>query len=140
MLWATDGTPFVRTCSAGAFLHDFPDLVLDDRFDDVPPVFLAFRQRFGELPRLLRGDLSGERRLVRIDGRFDQRGAGMMKRFAEYGPHERRIFDALFSTRPDGTGLGLTVSRRILDSHGGRIALEPTERGARFALTVPQRR
>lgn len=37
-----------------------------------------------------------------------------------------QIFEPLFSTRPKGTGLGLTIVRRIVDAHGGSIALEST--------------
>ena len=48
-----------------------------------------------------------------------------------------RIFDALFTTKAKGSGLGLALCRRILDAHGGRIEVEPSDRGARFALWIP---
>ncbi|HUF13107.1 MAG TPA: HAMP domain-containing sensor histidine kinase, partial [Longimicrobiales bacterium] len=38
-----------------------------------------------------------------------------------------RIFQPLYTTRPDGTGLGLTVARRIVDQHGGQIEIESRE-------------
>jgi two-component system, NtrC family, sensor histidine kinase HydH len=50
-----------------------------------------------------------------------------------------RIFDALFTTRARGTGLGLALCRRILYAHGGEIDLEPSERGATFRIWVPDR-
>lgn len=35
-----------------------------------------------------------------------------------------RIFDPFYTTRPSGTGLGLAIARKILESMGGRIAVE----------------
>jgi len=48
-----------------------------------------------------------------------------------------RLFEALFTTKAKGTGLGLALCRRILEAHGGSIELEPTSGGASFLLTVP---
>jgi signal transduction histidine kinase len=51
-----------------------------------------------------------------------------------------RIFDALYSTKPHGTGVGLSISRAIVEAHGGRIecvAAEP--HGALFRVTLPVR-
>jgi signal transduction histidine kinase len=52
-----------------------------------------------------------------------------------------RIFEALFTTKARGSGLGLALCRRILDAHGGTIELEPSQgRGASFLLTIPSAR
>jgi two-component system sensor histidine kinase HydH len=48
-----------------------------------------------------------------------------------------RIFEAMFSTKAKGSGLGLALCRRILEAHGGSIDLEPSDGGAQFALVVP---
>jgi PAS domain S-box-containing protein len=49
-----------------------------------------------------------------------------------------RIFDAFFSTKPQGTGVGLSISRRIIESHGGRLWASPNAgRGAIFQFTLP---
>ena len=55
-------------------------------------------------------------------------------------PLERtdRIFNAFYTTKPRGTGMGLTISRSIIEAHGGRLWAEPNaQRGATFHFTVP---
>jgi signal transduction histidine kinase len=54
------------------------------------------------------------------------------------GEEHERIFEAFFTTKPQGTGMGLSVSRRIIESHGGRLWASPnTRRGATFQFTLP---
>lgn len=50
----------------------------------------------------------------------------------------RRVFDAGFTTKQGGWGLGLALTRRIVaEAHRGSIALLPTDRGASFQITFP---
>ena len=56
------------------------------------------------------------------------------------GEQPERIFEAFFTTKPQGTGMGLSISRRIIESHGGRLWASPnTGRGATFQFTLPTR-
>ena len=48
-----------------------------------------------------------------------------------------RIFEAFFTTKPQGTGMGLSISRKIIESHGGRLwASANPGRGATFQFTL----
>ena len=49
-----------------------------------------------------------------------------------------QIFNAFFTTKPHGTGMGLRISRSIIESHGGRLwATENPPRGASFCFSLP---
>jgi signal transduction histidine kinase/ligand-binding sensor domain-containing protein len=71
----------------------------------------------------------GENGQVRIS--VSDTGVGLPSALAE------RIFDAFFTTKPHGTGMGLRISRSIVESHGGRLwAADNPPRGASFHLTL----
>ena len=59
-------------------------------------------------------------------------GIGLPAQLAE------QIFDPFFTTKPNGTGMGLRISRSIIESHGGRLWAEVAAgRGATFHLNLP---
>src|SRR5271163_158900 len=52
-----------------------------------------------------------------------------------------QIFDPFFTSKPHGTGMGLRISRSIIESHGGRLwAVGTTGRGATFHMSLPAAR
>jgi C4-dicarboxylate-specific signal transduction histidine kinase len=52
--------------------------------------------------------------------------------------HADQIFNAFFTTKPHGTGMGLRISRSIVESHGGRLwAADNSTRGASFYFILP---
>jgi PAS domain S-box-containing protein len=63
---------------------------------------------------------------------FTDTGIGLPPQLAE------QIFDPFFTTKPHGTGMGLRISRSIIESHGGRLwAVGCHGRGAAFHLNLP---
>jgi signal transduction histidine kinase len=52
--------------------------------------------------------------------------------------HLERVFDAFYTTKSSGVGMGLSICRSIINAHGGRLWAEPNEpRGAVFQFTLP---
>ncbi len=81
---------------------------------------------------------------VRVDSRVGPQGEAIIT-ISDDGPgiqpeDRERIFQVFYSGRPGGTGLGLSIAARIIEAHGGRIAVDSEPgKGARFILTLPRR-
>jgi signal transduction histidine kinase len=48
-----------------------------------------------------------------------------------------RIFEPFFTTKAEGIGMGLAISRSIVESHGGQLSRVPASRGTLFQFTLP---
>ena len=52
--------------------------------------------------------------------------------------HMQQLFEPLYTTKPNGLGMGLSISRSIIEAHGGRLWAEPgPSPGATFRFTLP---
>jgi signal transduction histidine kinase len=72
-----------------------------------------------------------------------QNHGGLLVAVRDSGPgidpaHLDRIFESFYTTKPKGTGMGLSICRSIIDAHGGRLWVEANEpRGTIFQFTLP---
>ncbi|MET4482153.1 PAS domain S-box protein [Bradyrhizobium sp. F1.13.3] len=87
------------------------------------------------------GSVEESARAVLISTAQDQAGAVVAVR--DSGPgidsaHLERVFDAFYTTKSSGTGMGLSICRSIIHAHGGKLWAEANEpHGAVFQFTLP---
>jgi signal transduction histidine kinase len=84
-------------------------------------------------------DVDGTRELIICSRRAED--GQLMISISDTGvglpPQADQIFDAFFTTKPQGTGMGLRISRSIVESHGGRLwAADNSLRGASFRFAL----
>jgi C4-dicarboxylate-specific signal transduction histidine kinase len=83
----------------------------------------------------------GPRELIISSAKNDSKGVLITVQDSGAGlaPEKRdRIFNAFYTTKPDGMGMGLAISRSIVEAHGGRIWATPNSpRGAVFQFNLP---
>ena len=79
---------------------------------------------------------------IRLITTYD--GKSVVSLYVEnFGPgitteNETQIFDPFFTTKPSGMGLGLSISRRIIEDHGGNLRLtETSSKGCIFEIALP---
>jgi len=68
---------------------------------------------------------------AKVIAHFEDTGRGIPPQVGE------RVFEPFFTTKRGGSGLGLAVSRTIVEAHGGRLTFEPLNPGTRFTLELP---
>jgi two-component system, LuxR family, sensor kinase FixL len=89
------------------------------------------RQHVGRLPEPLPG-ATPVAASDRLEIRVRDNGPGLTPRA------RREVFEPFFTTKSKGTGLGMAIADRILDAHGGSIAVgDSSTSGAEFVLTLP---
>jgi signal transduction histidine kinase len=80
---------------------------------------------------------------ITVRGRLSPEGAHLRLEVADTGPgippdHLQRIFKLFFTTKSSGTGFGLAVAKKIVEQHGGSIAVESEiGKGTRFTIDLP---
>jgi two-component system, NtrC family, sensor histidine kinase HydH len=103
---------------------------------DVPRMQLA-------LANVLRNALEASPDGARVRATAEADGRQLVFRVRDHGPglppgDPERLFDAFHTTRVQGTGLGLSVARRIAELHGGRVtARTHPAGGAEFCIVIP---
>jgi signal transduction histidine kinase len=85
---------------------------------------------------------NGGRREVKVETALDTGGAVVVSvRDSDVGlppGQETQIFDAFFTTKEGGLGLGLSVSRSIIEAHGGKLWAQANhEHGTAVAFVLP---
>jgi signal transduction histidine kinase len=120
----------------------FPAVQVRRAFSSLPPVVGdagRLRQVFANLlQNAAQAQGQGEVRLV-----AEARGPSLHVRVEDDGPGvapelRARLFDPFVTGRAEGTGLGLALCRRLVERHGGSVALLPEgRRGSTFLVTLP---
>jgi signal transduction histidine kinase len=89
----------------------------------------ALKDAEGERELIIRSQKSED---VQVLVSVSDNGVGLPPQKAD------EIFNAFFTTKPHGTGMGLRISRSIVESHGGRLwAAGNPPRGASFYVSLP---
>jgi PAS domain S-box-containing protein len=83
----------------------------------------------------------GRRELTIVSGIDDTSGVSVDVRDTGPGLEPEkldRLFQSFYTTKPDGIGMGLAISRSIAEAHGGRLSAAPNQpHGAVFRFTLP---
>ena len=79
-----------------------------------------------------------------VRARVAAEGGRLVIEISDHGPgvpeaDRERVFEPFFTGKTRGTGLGLAIARRIVEQHGGTIAIDDAEGGgARFRIEIPE--
>jgi PAS domain S-box-containing protein len=88
-------------------------------------------------------DLPEDQRILSVGNRISRNGSEIKVFIIDRGAgvgsaYASRLFDPLFTTKPDGIGMGLTICRCIIESHGGKLCFSKVgKQGSKFQFTLP---
>jgi signal transduction histidine kinase len=141
----TDPRAVVREASAlmAPFARQKNIAVVEDLADRLPPLRLDPEKMKQVLLNLARNGIEAMPRGGTLT--FEARASdhSVVIRVADTGVGIEpglEIFNFFTTTKPDGTGLGLPISRRIVEAHGGTLTYESAPgRGTTFNVTLPRR-
>jgi signal transduction histidine kinase len=120
-------------------------LIDTDIGEDVPTVSLDAEKVKQVILNLMRNsaDAMPDGGAVRVSLRAAEEGKGVEIGITDTGQGMtakvlQKIFSPFFTTKPDGTGLGLALSRKIVEDHGGRLMAESEPgQGSTFRIILP---
>lgn len=77
-----------------------------------------------------------------VDVELDRDGEFVAIEVRDNGPglsaeQQEHLFEAFYTTKPEGTGLGLAVSRELVEAMGGRLSYRDGQQGATFVIQLP---
>ncbi|MBI5102631.1 MAG: HAMP domain-containing protein [Nitrospirae bacterium] len=128
----TDMTSYARAKNPNVTLSvNVPDIMLWADRDKITQVFL----------NLINNAIDAAKTTVSISAAMSENGVEV--RVTDDGPgiaadHVTRIFEPFFTTKQGGTGLGLPISRKIIEDHGGSIEVRsPEGGGTTVIMTLP---
>lgn len=88
-------------------------------------------------------EISQEGDNVKVIVDYNNEGDSISIKISDEGPgisteHRKKIFTPYFTTKKDGTGLGLAQARKIMEAHGGSLLISSTsEKGTTFIMSLP---
>lgn len=125
-----------------------PPIVVEKLFDDsAPPAFADPVQIEQVLLNLVRNAIqamhTAPSRNHRLTLRTTSVGRDIAVSVADTGPgiaaeRRGRIFEPFYTTKSARLGLGLSISRTIVEQHGGRISVDSSTGGTIFTFTLPK--
>ena len=84
----------------------------------------------------------GAPRTLLVTSKYDADNHQAVIIFKDNGPgiaheHQAKIFDPFFSTKPQGSGIGLALCHDLVNEHGGSISVESNQEGTIFTVKLP---